>query len=92
MICMMKLRRLQLNCNREIYTHFGMLVIINKEFLNNMKCEISSFEEIYPIWHDKLWPGRISKIKPMSILYWQMPNKIIKDSLIFKKYSSKIRN
>ena len=55
--------------------------------MHNFECILSSFEEIYPIWHDKLWPGRISKIKPISILYWQMPNKIIKDSLI-KKYSS----
>ena len=55
--------------------------------MQNFECILSSFEEIYPIWHDKLWPGRISKIKPISILYWQMPNKIIKDSLI-KKYSS----
>ena len=58
-----------------------------QEFLNNMKCEISSFEEIYPIWHDKLWPGRISKIEPMSSLYWFFPNKIIKDNSIFESYS-----
>jgi len=58
-----------------------------QEFLNNMKCEISSFEEIYPIWHDKLWPGRISKIEPLSSLYWCFPNKIIKDNSIFEKYS-----
>ena len=24
-----------------------------------------SFEEIFPIWNEKLWPGRISKIKPI---------------------------
>ena len=64
-----------------------MTVIDGQEFLNNMKCEISSFEEIYPIWHDKLWPGRISKIEPMSSLCWRLPNKIVKDSSIFESYS-----
>ena len=27
--------------------------------LQNFECILSSFEEIYPIWHDELWPGRI---------------------------------
>lgn len=27
-----------------------------------------SFEEILPFWQQKLWPGRISKIEPMSAL------------------------
>ena len=56
--------------------------------MHNFECILSSFEEIYPIWHDKLWPGRISEIQPMSILYWEMPTKIIKDSSIFEKYPS----
>ena len=56
--------------------------------LRNFECILSSFEEIYPVWDNKLWPGRISKIKPMSILYWEMPTKIIKDSSIFEKYPS----
>ena len=55
--------------------------------LQNFKCILSSFEEIYPTWNDKLWPGRISKIESMSSLYWCFPNKIIKDGSIFEKYS-----
>ena len=55
--------------------------------MRNFECILSSFEEIYPIWHDKLWLGRISKIEPMSSLCWQLPNKIVKDSSIFESYS-----
>ena len=55
--------------------------------MKNFECILSSFEEIYPIWHDKLWPGRISKIEPMSSLCWQLPNKIVKDGSIFESYS-----
>jgi len=55
--------------------------------LRNFKCTLSSFEEIYPVWNDKLWPGRISKIESMSSLYWWFPKEIIKDSSIFTKYS-----
>ena len=55
--------------------------------MKNFECILSSFEEIFPIWHDKLWPGRISKIEPMSSLCWQLPNKIVKDGSIFEKYS-----
>ena len=55
--------------------------------MKNFECILSSFEEIYPIWHDELWPGRISKIEPMSSLCWQLPNKIVKDGSIFEKYS-----
>ena len=54
--------------------------------MKNFECILSSFEEIYPIWHDKLWQGRISKIEPMSSLCWQLPNKIVKDSSIFKSF------
>jgi len=28
------------------------------------------FEYIYPIWKDKLWPGRASEIEPMSAMTW----------------------
>jgi len=56
--------------------------------MQNFECILSSFEEIYPIWHDKLWPGRISEIKPTSSLYWEMPTKIIKNSSIFEKHPS----
>ena len=52
-----------------------------------MKCVQSTFDEIYDIWHDKLWPDRVSKIKPLSSLCWQLPNTIIKDKTIFDKYS-----
>ena len=55
--------------------------------LQNFECILSSFEEIYPIWHDKLCLGRISKIKPMSSLCWRLPNKIVKDGSIFESYS-----
>ena len=36
--------------------------------MQNFECILSSFEEIYPIWHDKLWPGRISKIESKILL------------------------
>ena len=52
-----------------------------------MKCVQSTFDEIYDTWHDRLWPNRVSKIEPMSSLYWQHPNTIIKDKTIFDKYS-----
>ena len=52
-----------------------------------MKVFESTFEEVYPIWKNELWPGRISKIESMSSLYWQLPNAIIKDKTIFDKYS-----
>ena len=55
--------------------------------MKNFECILSSFEEIYPIWRDKLCPERISKIKPMSSLCWQLPNEIIKDNSIFERYS-----
>ena len=55
--------------------------------LQHFECILSSFEEIYPIWRDKLCPERISKIKPMSSLCWQLPNEIIKDNSIFERYS-----
>ena len=29
-----------------------------------------SFDEIYPVWDKRLWPGRKSKIEPMSSLVW----------------------
>ena len=28
----------------------------------------STFEEILPIWRDRLWPGRLSAIEPVSII------------------------
>ena len=52
-----------------------------------MECIQSTFDEIYDIWHDKLWPNRISKIEPMSSLYWKQPRTIIKDKTIFDKYT-----
>ena len=55
--------------------------------LQHFECILSSFEEIYPIWHDKLCLGRISKIKPMSSLCWRLPSKIVKDGSIFESYS-----
>ena len=52
-----------------------------------------SFDEIFPIWNKKLWPGRKSKIEPMSSLVWQSQlfltwgnSEIKKDSSIFDKY------
>ena len=54
--------------------------------LQNFECIKSSFEEIYPIWNEQLWPGRISKIKSLSCLYWKHPRTIIKDKTIFDKY------
>ena len=53
----------------------------------NYECVVSTFEEIYDIWHDQLWPGRISKIESMSSLYWKSPRTIIKDKTIFEKYT-----
>ena len=53
----------------------------------NYECVVSTFEEIYDIWHDQLWPGRISKIESMSSLYWKSPRTVIKDKTIFKKYT-----
>ena len=29
-----------------------------------------SFDEIAPVWHDKLWPNRTSSIEPMSAMTW----------------------
>ena len=55
--------------------------------MHNFECILSSFEEIYPIWYDKLCPGRISKIEPMSSLCWRLPSKIVKDGSIFESYS-----
>ena len=52
-----------------------------------MECMQSTFDEIYDTWHDKLWPCRVSKIEPMSSLYWQLPNTKIKDKTIFDKYT-----
>ena len=46
----------------------------------------STFEEVYPVWSEELWPERVSKIEPMSSLYWKAPRDIIKDSSIFEKY------
>ena len=43
----------------------------------------STFEEVYPVWNEELWPERVSKIEPMSSLYWKAPRDIIKDSSIF---------
>ena len=51
-----------------------------------MEVRESTFEEVYPIWNEELWPGRISKIEPMSSLYWKQPRDIIKDNTIFNKY------
>jgi len=51
-----------------------------------MKVIESTFEEVYPIWNEKLWPERISKIESMSSLYWRQPRDIIKDNSIFEKY------
>jgi len=33
-----------------------------------MKIRILSWEEIYPIWHQRLWPGRQSAIEPTSAI------------------------
>ena len=55
--------------------------------MQKFKCTKSTFEEIYLIWMVELWPGRISKIKPLSCLYWKQPRTIIKDESIFDKYS-----
>ena len=57
--------------------------------LDTYECIESSFEEIYDVWYDHLWPGRISKIESMSSLYWESPRTITKDKTIFKKYSPK---
>ena len=53
----------------------------------NLECRQSTFEEIYDIWHDQLWPGRKSKISSMSSLSWVQPREIIKDMTIYKKYT-----
>ena len=52
-----------------------------------------SFDEIFPIWDKQLWPGRKSKIEPMSSLVWNSQlflewgnSEIKKDSSIFDKY------
>ena len=55
-----------------------------------------SFDEIYPVWDKRLWPGRKSKIEPMSslvgnsrlFLSWGN-SEIKKDSSIFDKYEPK---
>ena len=54
------------------------------------------FDTIFPIWNEKLWPGRISKIEPMSSLVWNSQlfltwgnSEIKKDSAIFDKYEPK---
>ena len=47
----------------------------------------STFYEVYPIWKNELWPGRISKIESMSSLYWKQPSYIIKDNSIFDNYT-----
>ena len=55
-----------------------------------------SFDEIYPVWDKRLWPGRKSKIEPMSSLVWNSRlflswgnSEIKKDSSIFDKYEPK---
>ena len=52
-----------------------------------------NFDEIFPIWDKQLWPGRKSKIEPMSSLVWNSQlflkwgnSEIKKDSSIFDKY------
>jgi GNAT superfamily N-acetyltransferase len=47
----------------------------------------STFEEVYPICNEQLWPGRISKIENMSSLFWLQPKEITKNHSIFEKYS-----
>ena len=55
-----------------------------------------NFDEIFPIWDKQLWPGRKSKIEPMSSLGWNSQlflewgnSEIKKDSSIFDKYEPK---
>ena len=52
-----------------------------------------TFDQIFPVWNEKLWPGRKSKIEPMSSLVWESRlflswgnSNINKDSSIFDKY------
>jgi GNAT superfamily N-acetyltransferase len=52
-----------------------------------------TFDQIFPVWNEKLWPGRKSKIEPMSSLVWESKlflswgnSNINKDSSIFDKY------
>ena len=33
-----------------------------------------TFEEILPIWHNQLWPNRVSKIETHSAMTWPMTN------------------
>ena len=54
------------------------------------------FDEIYPLWNTRLWPGRRSIIEPMSSLVWDSKlfltygnSKINKDRSIFDKYEPK---
>ena len=54
------------------------------------------FEEIYPLWNTRLWPGRKSIIEPMSSLVWNSNlflsygnSEISKDKSIFDKYEPK---
>ena len=35
-----------------------------------MKCDICTFEDIFHIWNEKLWPNRVSKIESRSSLFW----------------------
>jgi len=52
-----------------------------------MKVIESTFEEVYPIWKNELWLGRISKIESMSSLCWKQSSSIIKDHSIFDNYT-----
>ena len=48
----------------------------------------TTFEKIYDLWNEGLWPGRVSKIEHMSALKWENcgNSKITKDRSIFDKY------
>lgn len=35
---------------------------------SNPQVQPSSFEEVLPIWQDKLWPGRLAAIEPTSAI------------------------
>ena len=45
-----------------------------------------SFDDIFTVWTESLWPGRKSKIEPMSSLIWSADTGLTKDSSIFDKY------
>jgi hypothetical protein len=45
-----------------------MNIFVTKDTLSAV--QQITFQEILPIWRDKLWPERVSKIETHSVMTW----------------------